>query len=247
MLARDFIFLNSDRFCITADYAACKLPSVPPASTGTVWNLAEFLSASKIEFSNRDSFRQLSAGDLVNLGHLIPISWHNLKCQKFGELMEFVAEIFWRYKLLWMLGVGLLSIAHQRAQEELAENICCWQLGPGSAVSWHQESPPPLQSLPSQGTKGSISHLPAHAACSQAGQRFWHREILIFLATLTSVQRPGVLNWPGYGSFLKYQGAKIDEQDFYLDIFLFFHLLEWSIPFFFVLLFMGFFCKLLLV
>lgn len=37
---------------------------------------------------------------LVNLGHLLPISWHNLKCQKFRELMKFVAEIFWRCKLL---------------------------------------------------------------------------------------------------------------------------------------------------
>jgi len=37
---------------------------------------------------------------LVNLGHLILFAWHNLKWQKFGELMKFVVKIFWRYKLL---------------------------------------------------------------------------------------------------------------------------------------------------
>lgn len=153
--------------------------------------------------------------------------------------MRFVAEIFWRYKLLWMPGVGLLSTAHKEPMKNFihCQNICCWQLGPPSAVNWHKEKLPPLESGPSQGRKGRIFSSGCICSCSQPGQRFWHGENLIFIATSTSLQRPGVWNWWWYASVLKYQVTKTDEQDasrFLSRKFLFFHLFRMKHSFLFL-------------
>lgn len=100
MLARDFIF----KIQTNSVSLQIKLPVnfhlylLPPLAQCETLQSSYLLPKKSFQIGLTSVGSQLEG--LVNLGHLIPISWHNLKCQKFGELTKFTAKIFQRYQLL---------------------------------------------------------------------------------------------------------------------------------------------------
>lgn len=94
MLARDFIFeiqTNSVSLQIILP-VNFHLYLLPPLEQCETLQSPYLLPKKSFQTGLNSDSSQLER--LVNLGHLIPISWHNLKCQKFGELMKFIAKIF---------------------------------------------------------------------------------------------------------------------------------------------------------